>query len=95
MGVTKFVWDRVFDCVTHELDENNDVKAVYHDCQCDLQSVVRDSFLFRCPSFRSCCRQQVKDFSFNSQLLKCNFNDSHRGFVVIAIDNLCSRSNTL
>ena len=31
MGVTKFVWDPVFDCVTHELDENNDIEAVYHD----------------------------------------------------------------
>ncbi len=29
MGTTTFVWDPVFDCVTHELDENNDVKAVY------------------------------------------------------------------
>jgi RHS repeat-associated protein len=31
MGTTTFVWDPVFDCVTHELDENNDVKAVYHN----------------------------------------------------------------
>ena len=31
MGTTAFVWDPVFDCVTHELDENNDVKAVYHN----------------------------------------------------------------
>ena len=29
MGVTKFVWDPVFDCVVSELDENNAVKAVY------------------------------------------------------------------
>jgi RHS repeat-associated protein len=29
--VTKYVWDPVFDCVSHELDENNDVKAVYHN----------------------------------------------------------------
>ncbi|MFM8475335.1 MAG: hypothetical protein ACKOEO_06000 [Planctomycetaceae bacterium] len=28
---TKYVWDPVFDCVTHELDENNAVKAVYHN----------------------------------------------------------------
>ena len=31
MGTTTFVWDPVFDCVSHELDENNDVKAVYHN----------------------------------------------------------------
>ena len=31
MGTTTFVWDPVFDCVTHELDENNVVKAVYHN----------------------------------------------------------------
>jgi hypothetical protein len=31
MGVTKYVWDPVFDCVTHELDENNNVKAEYHN----------------------------------------------------------------
>jgi RHS repeat-associated protein len=31
MGTTTFVWDPVFDCVTHELDENNAVKAVYHN----------------------------------------------------------------
>jgi len=31
MGSTTFVWDPVFDCVTHELDENNAVKAVYHN----------------------------------------------------------------
>jgi RHS repeat-associated protein len=30
MGTTTFVWDLVFDCVSHELDENSDVKAVYH-----------------------------------------------------------------
>jgi RHS repeat-associated protein len=29
MGVTKFVWDPVFDCVVSELDENNAVTAVY------------------------------------------------------------------
>ena len=29
--VTKYVWDPVFDCVTHELDENNNVKAEYHN----------------------------------------------------------------
>ena len=29
--VTKYVWDPVFDCVTSELDENNAVKAVYHN----------------------------------------------------------------
>jgi RHS repeat-associated protein len=29
--VTKYVWDPVFDCVSHELDENNAVKAVYHN----------------------------------------------------------------
>ena len=27
--VTKYVWDPVFDSVSHGLDENNDVKAVY------------------------------------------------------------------
>ena len=31
MGITKFIWDPVFDCVSHELDENNNVKAVYHN----------------------------------------------------------------
>jgi RHS repeat-associated protein len=31
MGTTTFVWDPVFDCVSQELDENNDVKAVYHN----------------------------------------------------------------
>ncbi len=31
MGTTIFVWDPVFDCVTHELDENNNVKAEYHN----------------------------------------------------------------
>ena len=31
MGTTGFVWDPIFDCVTHELDENNAVKAVYHN----------------------------------------------------------------
>jgi|GEM_PF-2496911 len=31
MGTTTFVWDPVFDCVSHELDENNDVKAVYNN----------------------------------------------------------------
>jgi RHS repeat-associated protein len=31
MGTTTFVWDPVFDCVTHELDENNAVKAVYNN----------------------------------------------------------------
>ena len=31
MGTTTFVWDPVFDCVTHELDENNNVKAEYHN----------------------------------------------------------------
>ena len=31
MGTTTFVWDPVFDCVSHDLDENNDVKAVYHN----------------------------------------------------------------
>ena len=31
MGTTTYVWDPVFDCVSHELDENNDVKAVYHN----------------------------------------------------------------
>ena len=30
MGSTTFVWDPGFDCVTHELDETNAVKAVYH-----------------------------------------------------------------
>ena len=29
--ITKYVWDAVFDCVTHELDENNNVKAEYHN----------------------------------------------------------------
>ena len=29
--ITKYVWDPVFDCVTHELDENNAVKAVYNN----------------------------------------------------------------
>ena len=29
--ITKYVWDPVFDCVTHELDENNNVKAEYHN----------------------------------------------------------------
>lgn len=29
--VTKYVWDPIFDCVTHELDENNNVKAEYHN----------------------------------------------------------------
>ena len=29
--VTKYVWDPVFDCVSHELDENNAVKAVYQN----------------------------------------------------------------
>jgi RHS repeat-associated protein len=29
--VTMYVWDPVFDCVTHELDENNAVKAVYNN----------------------------------------------------------------
>ena len=29
--VTKYVWDPVFDCVSHELDENNAVKAVYNN----------------------------------------------------------------
>jgi RHS repeat-associated protein len=29
--VTRYVWDPVLDCVTHELDENNAVKAVYHN----------------------------------------------------------------
>ena len=29
--VTKYVWDPVFDCVTHELDENNAVKAEYQN----------------------------------------------------------------
>ena len=29
--VTKYVWDPVFDCVTHELDENNVVKTEYHN----------------------------------------------------------------
>ena len=31
MGTTIFVWDPVIDCVTHELDENNNVKAEYHN----------------------------------------------------------------
>ena len=31
MGTTTFVWDPVFDCVTHELDENNNVTAEYHN----------------------------------------------------------------
>jgi RHS repeat-associated protein len=29
--VTKYVWDPVFDCVSHELDETNAVTAVYHN----------------------------------------------------------------
>ncbi len=31
MGTTMFVWDPVFDYVSHELDANNDVRAVYNN----------------------------------------------------------------
>lgn len=39
--VTKYVWDLAFDCMSHELDENNVVKAEYHNTDACSAAICR------------------------------------------------------
>ena len=57
--ITKYVWDPVFDCVTHELDENNNVKAVYNNEPLPYGGVLSQRRGTTSHYWRSACKSDV------------------------------------